>query len=196
MAAPAAKDSAPEQANEYVQRAVSLYEKGQLDAAIAEYRRGIKNDPLDSDTWYGLAELLHEMGHEKQALDTYATALTVIEHAPELRLPYAELLVANKKRDDAMKVLQRGIELDPDFGPELKAMLGSIAVGALDDAPAAETKAEHKTLVSASGAKSNAPAAAAATSAKSKAKAAAVQQKRKKLCRRFCADNLSDIVKP
>ncbi len=170
-----------------MQRAVSLYEKGQVEAALAEYRKGIKNDPLDSDTWYGLAELLHEMGREKQALDTYATALTMIEHAPELRLPYAELLMGNKKRDEAVKVLQRGMELDPEFTNEFKTMLGAIAVGALDQ-PAETPKAD----AAASGTR---VASATRSAAKGKVKTT-VHQKRKRLCRRFCAASLQDLVKP
>jgi tetratricopeptide (TPR) repeat protein len=176
-AAPAAPadSAAGELANEYVQRASALYDDGKIEQALAEYRRGISHDPMDSDTWYGLAETFHALGREKQALDTYALALTMIVHAPELRAPYAELLLANKKRDEAIKVLQRGIELDPDNSETLKAMLGTTALLSLDDssaAPAASVKSELKAL----------PAKPAPPGAK---KAAPV--KRKKLCKLFCS---------
>jgi tetratricopeptide (TPR) repeat protein len=175
-AAPAAApaDSAAELANEYVQRASALYDEGKIEQALAEYRRGISHDPMDSDTWYGLAETFHALGREKQALDTYALALTMIVHAPELRAPYAELLLANKKRDEAIKVLQRGIELDPDNSETLKGMLGTTALLSLDDAsvtPAAP-KPEFKPMA----AKPAPPGAK---------KAAPV--KRKKLCKLFCS---------
>jgi tetratricopeptide (TPR) repeat protein len=179
--APAADSAAPEDANEYVQRASTLYEEGKIELALAEYRRGISHDPMDSDTWYGLAETLHALGREKQALDTYALALTMIVHAPELRAPYAELLLANKKRDEAIRVLQKGIELDPDNSATLKAMLGTTALLSLDDssaAPAATaTKAELK------------PAPARAAGAPGAKKPAPV--KRKKLCKLFC-----NVAKP
>jgi tetratricopeptide (TPR) repeat protein len=177
---PAAKDSAAsEDANEYVQRASALYEEGKIEPALAEYRRGISHDPLDPDTWYGLAETLHALGREKQALDTYALALTMIVHAPELRAPYAELLIANKKRDEAIKVLQKGIELDPD-ADALKAMLGTTAVMSLDDTSAATPTAALKPTT---------VAAVAAAKAAPGAKKAPV--KKKKLCKLFC-----NVAKP
>jgi tetratricopeptide (TPR) repeat protein len=183
-AAPAAKDSATsEDANEYVQRASALYEDGKIEPALAEYRRGISHDPLDPDTWYGLAETLHTLGREKQALDTYALALTMIVHAPELRAPYAELLIANKKRDEAIKVLQKGIELDPD-ADVLKTMLGTTAVMSLDDtsvAAAPQATLKPSTVAAVSAAK--APGAPGAK------KGAPV--KKKKLCKLFC-----NVAKP
>ena len=155
----------------------------QIEQALAEYRRGISHDPLDSDTWYGLAETYHALGRDKQALETYALALTMILHAPELRAPYAELLLANRKRDEAIKVLQKGIELDPE-STTLKALLGTTALMSLDDstvaaaaAAAAAPKAELK------------PAPARAAGAPGAKKPAPV--KRKKLCKLFC-----NVAKP
>ena len=174
-----------ELANDYVQRADSLYQAGKLEPALAEYRRGISHDPTDSDTWYGLAETLHEVGRDKQALETYALALTMIVHAPELRGPYAQLLLANKKRDEAIKVLQKGIELDPDNSDELKTLLGTAAVASLDIADAPADSAAPATAAVAA-----APKAAAAKSGTAPAKKAA-PVKRKKLCKLFC-----NVAKP
>jgi Flp pilus assembly protein TadD len=172
-----------------VQRAVSLYEQGNVDAAIAEYKKGIKYDPTDSDTWYGLAELYRELGREKQALDTYATALTVIIHAPELRAPYADLLLANKQKSEAMKVLQKGIEIDPDASAELKAKLGDIALGVLDEPTTAPAPAPVESLASPTRA---APAATASASKTAKPKPRV--NKRTKLCRRFCAESFRGLA--
>jgi tetratricopeptide (TPR) repeat protein len=178
-AAPAADSASAELANEYVQRASALYEEGKIELALAEYRRGISHDPMDSDTWYNLAETFHALGREKQALDTYAMALTFIAHAPELRAPYAELLLANKKRDEAIKVLQRGIELDPDNSQTLKAMLGTTALLSLDDSTVAVAAAKPEFT----------PAVKKAAPAPGAKKAAPV--KRKKLCKLFC-----NVAKP
>jgi Tfp pilus assembly protein PilF len=174
-AAPAADSAASELANEYVQRASALYEEGKIELALAEYRRGISHDPMDSDTWYNLAETFHALGREKQALDTYAMALTFIIHAPELRAPYAELLIANKKRDEAIKVLQRGIELDPDNSETLKAMLGTAALLSLEDSSVTPPAAKPEF----------GPIARKAAAAPGARKAAPV--KRKKLCKLFCS---------
>ena len=166
-----------------MQRASVLYEAGKVEAALAEYRRGISHDPLDPDTWYGLAETLHTLGREKQALDTYALALTMIVHAPELRAPYAELLIANKKRDEAIKVLQKGIELDPD-ADALKTMLGTAAVMSLDDTSVAAVAAS-------SGNAALKPTAATAAKTPAAPGAKKVPVKKKNLCKLFC-----NVAKP
>jgi predicted Zn-dependent protease len=178
---------APDDANEFVQRASALAEAGKTDAAVAELRRGIAKDPLDLDTWYGLAQLYHDLGKDKQALDTYSHALDVIQHAPELRLLYAELLIANRRSADAVKVLQKGIELDPDASADMKAMLGQAALGILDDSTNAAAVAAGKAPAP--------PTVVAKASARS-AKSMASHGKKKKLCKRFCPGSFQDVAKP
>lgn len=170
-------------ANEYVQRAVSLYELGKDDAAIAEYRRGIAADPLDSDTWFGLADLLHELGRDTQAIETYTLALSTIEHAPELRLPFAQLLMEKHRKAEAIKVLQRGIELDPDASADMKTLLGNVVLGALDDSMAVASDSSAAAAKPAAGAPAATPAAA-------KARKTTTRKPRKKLCKLFCPGTL------
>lgn len=184
--APAAAEApADDLANAYVQRAVSLYELGKDEAALAEYRRGIAADPLDSDTWYGLADLLHELGRDKQAIETYTLALSTIEHAPELRLPFAELLMANQRKADAIKVLQRGIEIDPNASADLKDMLGKVLYGVLGDS----------TNVAATPAAVAPVADTLKKTPATKAKSKTARKKRKPLCNLFCPGTL-DAVAP
>jgi tetratricopeptide (TPR) repeat protein len=181
-----------------VQRAVTLFEEKKIEPALDEYRRGIRKDPLDEDTWYGLAETLHEIGRNKQALETYALALTFITHAPELRAAYAELLISNKRNADAMAVLQKGIEIDPE-NIGLKAALGTAALSALDDsspsptttsAKAVAAKTEPAPTPAATGAATAAPGEVTAPTGDAKAAAPTAkkttQVKRKKLCKLFC----------
>ena len=51
--------------NAGVLRADSLFEAGQVDAAIAEYKRAIDRSPMDSDTWYALGETFFDLGRTK-----------------------------------------------------------------------------------------------------------------------------------
>ena len=168
--------------NAGVLRADSLFEAGLTDAAIAEYKRAIGRSPMDSDTWYALGETFFELGRTKEAVETYTLALTTIEHAPELRLPFAERLVKAGRKGDAIKVLQRGIEIDPDASEEMKALLGGILMGALDaaaqpDKPAAASVAGPAGK-SAGGDKSASTSRRAASRVQNK--------KKKKLCNLFC----------
>jgi hypothetical protein len=179
-----------ELANAYVQRADSLYQARKVDAAVAEYRRGLVHDPTDIDTWYGLAELYHSEGRTKQAVDTYTLALSTIEHAPELRVPFATLLLESKRKAEAMKVLQKGIEVDADASAEMKTMLGKIVLGELDETNAgAETPTDAGEAKVADGSK---PGVSAAPST-AKAKAKVAPKKRKKLCKLFCPGTIQPV---
>lgn len=173
-----------------MQRAVTLFEQGKPEAAILEYKKGISHDPLDSDTWFGLANLYHDLGKDKLALETYSKALSYIEHAPELRVPYAELLIDNKKRVEAVKVLKEGITLDPDASAGMKALLGRAAMSELDDAAVTSPGNEDTASESASGGSSTKSASSKKAAPKRKAKAPA----RKKLCKRFCPGSLDDLA--
>ena len=115
-------------------------------------------------------------------METYTLALTTIEHAPELRLPFAERLVKAGRKGDAIKVLQRGIEIDPDASEEMKALLGGILMGALDAA------AQPDKPASASGAGAAGKSAGGDKSASTSRRAASRVQnkKKKKLCNLFC----------
>ena len=179
-------DSA-ELANAYVQRADSLYQARKVDAAIAEYRRGLVHDPMDIDTWYGLAELYHQEGNLKKAADTYTLALSTIDHAPELRLPFATLLLESKRKGDAMKVLQKGIEIDSTANGEMKSMLGRIVIGELDETNvvALADETADATAPSADG-KRAAGSTKSPTVTPGARKPRAAPKKRKKLCKLFC----------
>ena len=179
----AAEIPANELANAFVQRAVSLYEQGKDEAAIVEYKKGLASDATDSDTWYGLAELYRELGRMRQAVETYSTALTTIEHAPELRVPFAQLLMSLHRKTEAIKVLQRGIELDPDASDEMKAVLGNVVLGVLDENgnPKADADTARGTAAPAKGA-----------SGRSRTKVD--RKKRKKLCKLFCAGAFDPVA--
>lgn len=170
-----------------MQRAVSLFEQGKPEAAILEYRKGLKENPLDSDTWFGLANLYHDLGKDKLALETYAKALTVIDHAPELRVPYAELLLDMKKKAEAVKVLKEGIALDPDAAGGMRALLGQAVLD--DDTSASDSSKEGGASSAADGAGSSEPRKKS-TKPKSKPK----PTQRKKLCKRFCPGSLEDVA--
>lgn len=163
-----------------MQRAVSLFEQGKPEAAVIEYRKGLKENPLDSDTWFGLANLYHDLGKDKLALETYAKALTVIDHAPELRVPYAELLLDMKKKAEAVKVLKEGIALDPDAAGGMRALLGQAVLD--DDTTVSDSSKEGGTVISEPRKKASKP--------RSKPK----PTQRKKLCKRFCPGSLEDVA--
>lgn len=184
-------DSAPD-ANEYVLRGLTLFEQGKPEAAIKEYLRGIANDPLDLDTWFNLAWTYHELGREKLALDTYAKALGFIEHAPALRVPYAELLYNNKRNIEARQVLKDGIALDPDYSAEMKALLGRIAVAEMNNLATLE-ESEEPSARAPAGTNQVAATPGMPMPEKGRSPRPTSRQKRdqrKKLCKRFCPGTL------
>jgi tetratricopeptide (TPR) repeat protein len=177
--------------NPGVLRADSLFEAGKHDLAVAEYKRAIGRNPTDSDTWYALAEAFFELGRTKEGVETYSLALTTIEHAPELRIPFAERLIKAGRKGEAIKVLQRGIEIDPESSEEMKGLLGSVLMGALDAAAQPDAPAG----AGAAAGPGRTPAAGKAATA-SRGSTRTANKKRKKLCNLFCPGTFPVTPKP
>lgn len=183
VTAPPPVDTLPD-ANAHVQAASRMLEQGKVGAAVGELLQGVREDPTDIDTWVSLGDIYRQTGKTKLALETYAKALNVVSGAAnELRVPYAELLYRSKKKEQAIEVLKKGIELDPDVSSDLKSLLGRIiiddmSVGESTDAVASDAPEPSKT-----------EKVAAAPKAKSATPKISVKKK-KRLCKLFCPEDL------
>lgn len=181
VTAPPPVDTLPD-ANAHVQAASRMLEQGKVGAAVGELLQGVREDPTDIDTWVSLGDIYRQTGKTKLALETYAKALNVVSGAAnELRVPYAELLYRSRKKDQAIEVLKKGIELDPDVSADLKSLLGRIiiddmSVGDTGDAVASDAPEPSKTEKAATKAKSASPKIS--------------MKKKKRLCKLFCPEDL------
>jgi len=103
--------------------AAELADKGEYEAAIAEWKELLATNPDDARIHSNLGSALAQVGR-------YAEAIPEFEKALELNAQYREIyhnlgrtLLAAGRPDDAIQILQKGLELYPE-SPDLHDHLG------------------------------------------------------------------------
>ena len=102
-------------ADEHIDRGVAYAEQGQLDEALAEYRRAIELEPDNAGAYRNVGTSLGEQGQWEEAAVAYERA---IELDPEFGEAYGDLVAVylNLERlSDAVAAGERAIELSPDY---------------------------------------------------------------------------------
>jgi len=96
----------------------ALRDAGELDGAVAEYRRLLALDP-SRDIWrVGLADTLQQAGRAREAAAIFEALAERYPRAAHYRRQLADALVAAGDEAGARKVLQRGFEETPE-SPDL-----------------------------------------------------------------------------
>ena len=88
--------------------------RGQLDAAIAEYREAIRLKPSDEMFHCNLAIVLVEKGAHEEALREYEEALRLNSHDYHSHFSLGNLLSRLERVDEAIAEYERAIEADPE----------------------------------------------------------------------------------
>lgn len=121
-------------------RARALMAIGQLDHARADLVEALRREPRDAESYALLAEILLDLGHTLQALDSARRAATLQPDNPQYRRMLARALRASGRRAEAIEHLS-GVVNDtspPQWWEELAD--DHLALGHL---PAARTALEH-----------------------------------------------------
>lgn len=102
-----------------VSRAVALLEKGDVDAAIADYTRALEFEPNDASLFYGRAAARQTKNDLEGALADYSKT---IELAATHALAYANrgVVKALLKKSDATADFETAFRLDPSLKPRYK----------------------------------------------------------------------------
>jgi tetratricopeptide (TPR) repeat protein len=94
----------------------ALQEAGDVEGAVAAYRRALSINAERGDAYNNLAVLQHEAGRVTEAIQTYQSAL---EHSPEMEEIHHNLAVAYQQAGNlqgAAKSFARALELDRSNG--------------------------------------------------------------------------------
>src|SRR5579859_4382367 len=94
----------PEKAAFYQNLGSQLLEKQRFADAIAQYRMAVKLNPEDEDTHYNLALALAKGGDQEGAQKEYLEALRIYPDYPEAHNNLGNLLLAQSKLEDAVKI--------------------------------------------------------------------------------------------
>src|SRR5262249_54650632 len=89
----------------------ALENKGQLDAAIARYRKAIELDPKDATTHYELANALKHKGQLDEAIASYKKAIELDPNRAEPHCNLGRALHQQGRFADAVPAFKPGHEL-------------------------------------------------------------------------------------
>ena len=115
----------------------ALHELGQLDKAVASYRRALKIKPDFFKTHFNLAGALYTMGQLDKAVASYCRALAIQPEFREAHFSLGNVLRDLGQLDEAVASYRRTVKIKPDFA-EAHNNLGNVLrdLGQLDNAMA------------------------------------------------------------
>ncbi len=115
------------------------YSAGELEPAVAAYRRAVATNPRSLDAWEYLGRSLHELGRGEEALEAFGRALELADgRASHLAVASALMLLNARRPDSALKLLRREIARSPrSLELNLLAARALVLTGRLDEALAA-----------------------------------------------------------
>ena len=102
---------------------------GHFAAAIEALQQGLRFHPDDAEAWIRLGHCQRLGGQREAAVDTLRLALRYRPLSAELWLDLGQLLGDLGRRDEALGVLGRLEELNPDLAGRLKAKLHPVRSG-------------------------------------------------------------------
>jgi tetratricopeptide (TPR) repeat protein len=94
---------------------IALFEKGQLDEAIAHYRTTLKMQPDFWDADYNLGSALLGKGEVDEAILYCDKAVAKQPNDPDAQVTLANALVQKKQIDDAIIHYQKALAIRPDY---------------------------------------------------------------------------------
>jgi arylsulfatase A-like enzyme/Tfp pilus assembly protein PilF len=124
---------------EALKRGQALANGGNDAAAAAEFRRLVSVNPRMLDAWESLAKSLLKTGRTSEAIDAFASVLTLDPLKPETHLALARVFALDGQRAKARNHAEMAQKRDPAAADELLAEL-MMDDGRLDDAA---THARH-----------------------------------------------------
>jgi protein O-mannosyl-transferase len=94
---------------------IVLFQKGQLDEAIAHYRTTLQMEPNFWDADYNLGSALLGKGHVDEAILYCDKAVAMEPNDPDAQVALANALLQKKRIDEAIVHYQRAVAIRPDY---------------------------------------------------------------------------------
>jgi hypothetical protein len=104
-------------------QAWELEQKGQYEAAISEWKKGLELSPNDPKAHVNLGFALDQVGRPDEAITHYQKALEIEPENPEAHMNLGIALAGTGKLDQAITHYQKALELDPE-SPATHSNLG------------------------------------------------------------------------
>ncbi len=114
---------------------LALDEKGQPDAAIAEYEKALQIQPGYAEAHNDLGNALAGVGRLTEAIAQYQKALELVPGLPQVHNNLGTALAQNGQLTEAIAHFQKAIEIDPDMaGAHLNFGHALLQMGQPDEA--------------------------------------------------------------
>jgi tetratricopeptide (TPR) repeat protein len=112
-----------------------LYERGQVDEAIARFRSSLAIEPGDAETQNNLGAALDKKGETDEAMALFRKALALRPDFSEAHCNLGNALLRKGQADEAILEFQKAVAIRPD-SPQLHFTLGSALLqkGRVDEA--------------------------------------------------------------
>ena len=91
----------------------ALFDAGNIDGAISQYKKALKFKPGDVDTMNHLANALFQKGFIEAAINYYLQSLKINPNQTEVHLDLGKIRAQQKAFDQAINHFNRALELDP-----------------------------------------------------------------------------------
>ena len=106
--------SIPDYAEAYYNRGVALSNRGQLDEAMAEYRKAVQIDPRYASAYNNIGNIFVCRKRPEEAIAQYRKALELDPRHVQARFNLANVLVGHGRLDEAIVNYQEGLKIKPD----------------------------------------------------------------------------------
>lgn len=122
---------------------VALYEEGDLDGAIAEYRKGLGISSSYADLHTNLGNALSDKGQLDQAIAEYHMAIRLDSANPRIYNNLGTVLAQKGEVDEAIDAFRKAVEIEP----EMAATHGNLARALMQVGKSEEALEEYRTAV-------------------------------------------------
>ena len=107
---------------------MSLFQKGQIDEAIAQFRKTLQIDPNDAMARYNLGNALVRKGRMDEAIIQFQKALEINPNNPQAHNNLAVVFFQKGRVDEAISQFQDAVRLDPNYADAQKNLAKAQAI--------------------------------------------------------------------
>jgi tetratricopeptide (TPR) repeat protein len=99
----------------WVDRGVQLAERGEVNDAVAAFRRALRYQPDSAEARSNLGNALRTQGNLEEAVTQLERAIALAPDYPEAHQNLGVVFARQRRHDEAIAQFRRAIELKPDF---------------------------------------------------------------------------------
>ena len=93
---------------------IAFDELGNTTGALKQMKTAVKIDNLNPEYWYIMGDVQEKLGHVQDAILSYQKVIELDPHNSEIWLDYSALLFQEEKFEEALGIMDEGLQQHPD----------------------------------------------------------------------------------